>query len=161
MSSLEYFDYTYLSTSEQKFKTQAASIFNRLSRLNRSGFNVMIEDNLYRVKIFSISDPSSKDPTGVLLTFFSADKWGQAPQFTSSEAKRLLTSATQQCPLKLKSKTREIIKLTAMGLRAQEIADALNLSSRGVDYHLDIAKKNFGAANKANLIFLATKAGWI
>ncbi|WP_028115002.1 helix-turn-helix transcriptional regulator [Ferrimonas kyonanensis] len=61
----------------------------------------------------------------------------------------------------MKNKTINILKLTALGLTSAEIAKEMFLSSRGVDYHLEIAKEILGAKNKANLIYLATNQGLI
>ncbi|SDI35497.1 regulatory protein, luxR family [Ferrimonas sediminum] len=58
-------------------------------------------------------------------------------------------------------RTMTIVKLTALGFTTTEIANALFLSNRGVDYHLDLAKKNLGATNKSALVFLAMQHGWL
>ncbi|ABV38600.1 hypothetical protein Ssed_3996 [Shewanella sediminis HAW-EB3] len=61
----------------------------------------------------------------------------------------------------LNDRTKTIVKLTALGFTTKEIANALFLSSRGVDYHLDIAKKTLGASNRSALVFLAMQQGWL
>ncbi|USD36633.1 LuxR C-terminal-related transcriptional regulator [Ferrimonas sp. SCSIO 43195] len=63
--------------------------------------------------------------------------------------------------IKIKDKTIKIIEMTAHGYSTKEIAEALFLTRRGVEYHLDIAKTKFGATNKSNLVFLATQNGCI
>lgn len=60
----------------------------------------------------------------------------------------------------LNDRTKTIVKLTALGFTTKEIANALFLSSRGVDYHLDIAKKTLGASNRSVLVFLAMQQSW-
>ncbi|WP_169308297.1 helix-turn-helix transcriptional regulator [Ferrimonas aestuarii] len=62
---------------------------------------------------------------------------------------------------KQNSKTKIIVNLTALGLSTGEISSLLNLTRRGVDYHLDKAKLKLGASNKANLVFKASQCGWI
>ncbi|WP_156897122.1 helix-turn-helix transcriptional regulator [Ferrimonas kyonanensis] len=62
---------------------------------------------------------------------------------------------------KISTKTKMVIQLTALGLNTSEISDVLYLTTRGVDYHLDIAKKYFGAINKPNLIWSAAQEGWL
>ncbi|TKB54554.1 helix-turn-helix transcriptional regulator [Ferrimonas aestuarii] len=61
----------------------------------------------------------------------------------------------------LKQKTLQVLKMTALGLNSNEIADVLHLTNRGVDYHLSIAKQKLGATNKPNLIFEAKNLGWV
>ncbi|QIZ76641.1 helix-turn-helix transcriptional regulator [Ferrimonas lipolytica] len=58
-------------------------------------------------------------------------------------------------------KTKVIVNLTALGLNTSEISSVLNLTCRGVEYHLDKAKQKLGASNKANLVFKANQYGWI
>ncbi|RTR31690.1 hypothetical protein EKG39_13330 [Shewanella atlantica] len=60
----------------------------------------------------------------------------------------------------LNDRTKTIVKLTALGFTTKEIANALFLSNRGVDYHLDIAKKTLGASNRSVLVFLAMQQSW-
>ncbi|USD37313.1 MULTISPECIES: LuxR C-terminal-related transcriptional regulator [Ferrimonas] len=59
------------------------------------------------------------------------------------------------------NKTRIIVNLTALGLSTGEISHLMNLTSRGVDYHLEKAKQRLGATNKANLVFKANQYGWL
>ncbi|WP_417348510.1 LuxR C-terminal-related transcriptional regulator [Ferrimonas sp.] len=61
----------------------------------------------------------------------------------------------------LTPRTKTIVKLTALGFTTTEIANALFLSNRGVDYHLDLAKKTLGASNRSALIFLAMQQDWL
>ncbi len=58
-------------------------------------------------------------------------------------------------------RTIQVVKLTAMGFRAYEISRMIYVSERGVEYHLEVAKKQLGAVNRSNLIYLAVKFGWI
>ncbi|TKB50959.1 LuxR C-terminal-related transcriptional regulator [Ferrimonas aestuarii] len=57
-------------------------------------------------------------------------------------------------------RTKTVVRLTALGFTTTEIANALFLSNRGVDYHLDLAKKHLGASNRSALIFLAMQQDW-
>ncbi|QIZ76281.1 helix-turn-helix transcriptional regulator [Ferrimonas lipolytica] len=62
---------------------------------------------------------------------------------------------------KSNNKTKLVVNLTALGLNTREISKLLHLTTRGVDYHIEQAKRKLGANNKANLVFKANQYGWI
>lgn len=61
----------------------------------------------------------------------------------------------------IKQKTKDIVRMFALGLDRNEISELFNLSRRGVDYHIDLAKNILGASNKSSVIFLAMNQGWL
>lgn len=63
--------------------------------------------------------------------------------------------------IKNNKKQQEVIKLTALGFDRIQIAKALSMTPRGVDYHIKNAKDFLGAHNKSNMVFLATQQGWL
>lgn len=62
---------------------------------------------------------------------------------------------------KIKQKTKDIVKMIALGLDRDEVSELFNLSHRGVDYHLDVAKEALGATNKSSMVFQAVQQGWL
>ncbi|WP_028114999.1 helix-turn-helix transcriptional regulator [Ferrimonas kyonanensis] len=55
----------------------------------------------------------------------------------------------------IKKKALSVLRLTALGLNSREISEMLNITTRGVDYHIEKAKSQLGAANKAELVNIA------
>lgn len=51
--------------------------------------------------------------------------------------------------------------MIALGLERKEISELFNLTRRGIDYHVDVAKEVLGATNKSSMVFLAIKQGWL
>ncbi len=72
-----------------------------------------------------------------------------------------LKELKQITKIKNNKKQREVIKLTALGFDRCQIAKALSMTPRGVDYHIKNAKDFLGAHNKSNMVFLASQQGWL
>lgn len=55
----------------------------------------------------------------------------------------------------------DCLRLAALGLTAQETADALQVTVRTIEFHLKNAVEKFGAANKVRAVALAVRQGLI
>jgi len=62
---------------------------------------------------------------------------------------------------KIKQKTKDVVKMIALGLDRDEVSELFNLTKRGVDYHIDVAKEVLGASNKSSMVFQAMQQGWL
>lgn len=63
--------------------------------------------------------------------------------------------------LTLSDRAIEIIKLLSNGLVVKEIAQKIGIAETTVNDHLERAKRKLGAKNNVELVFMASKAGWI
>lgn len=61
----------------------------------------------------------------------------------------------------ISGKSHTILQLLSEGLDTSEIADAISMSKRGVDYHVETMKQLFQAKNRIHLVVKALKAGVI
>lgn len=154
--------FSKLVFSEPDIKKYSWQLFDRIKKSSSNNFNVKINSNNYHASIFLVNCKKTNNCLAVIL-------------YLCQE-----TNKTNNCELKLrvyekilshfdnirrhkqvKTRTINVVKLTALGFNSKETADALSLSSRGVEYHLEIAKNFLGAINKPNLISLASQEGWI
>lgn len=75
-------------------------------------------------------------------------------------AKKLLPTAHFHHQGRLSTRETEVLKWSAKGKTAADIATILSLSERTVNYHVDSAKKKLGVTNKISAVVHAAKKGW-
>jgi DNA-binding CsgD family transcriptional regulator len=76
-------------------------------------------------------------------------------------AKSLAPTAQQAARPLLTSREIDCLRLAALGLTAQETAEALDVTVRTVEFHLKNASEKFGAPNKVRAVALAVSQGLI
>jgi DNA-binding CsgD family transcriptional regulator len=76
-------------------------------------------------------------------------------------AKTGTPTAQQSARLLLTCREIDCLRLAALGLTAQETADALDVTVRTVEFHLKNAAEKFGASNKVRAVALAVSQGLI
>ncbi|QIZ76254.1 helix-turn-helix transcriptional regulator [Ferrimonas lipolytica] len=143
---------SFLSSSE-KLKVLAAKLLLN-KPLNAADTRLLGVDKILE---FELQQESVVVGRLVLFTY------GSSPaQASAGWAKTALEQARQMTnlPSEHKDKTKSIVLLTAMGFNSQEISNAINMTTRGVDYHIETAKRLLGASTKANLVFKASQQGW-
>ena len=62
-------------------------------------------------------------------------------------------------PRLMTDREREILRLTALGLRSKEVAHILGISEQTIKNHLFMIRGKYGAANTAHLVALAITYG--
>lgn len=98
-------------------------------------------------------------PVGAVIVFCEGDYYSSCIDFGIKLSKIINLSEMQESTID--HKTQVVVSLTALGLNTKEISKLLYLTSRGVEYHIEKAKRRLGANNKANLVFKANQYGWI
>ncbi|WOT06991.1 helix-turn-helix transcriptional regulator [Shewanella youngdeokensis] len=150
--------------------------------LNFECSNIVVSDNLYRANAceliasnksasfhFGLNTKQSLQgyniirnqvTEGYLILIFESSYSPSPEQVKYYYNQIVLTHLINPGDIVVPKRTKNIVRLTALGFTTIEIANALFLSGRGVDYHLEQAKKRLGANNKSALVFLAMQNGW-
>ncbi|MGY2180213.1 autoinducer binding domain-containing protein [Pseudomonas agarici] len=74
-------------------------------------------------------------------------------------AEKLISSCQPQSYHPLSPRETEILKWTAEGKTAAEIANILNLTARTVGFHMSTIMRKLGVSNKASAVLRAAKSG--
>lgn len=153
---------SHISVSNNELRKIAATIlignstWSSESKLSNNAFNI--------TRAYSISN--SDETTGYFLIIINKNSCRGNKFLSDSYVKYYLLNSvipslsTESEKHRVKEKTLHVVRMTALGLSSAEIADVLHLTSRGVDYHLNIAKQLLKATNKPNLVFEAKSLGW-
>lgn len=75
-------------------------------------------------------------------------------------AKKLLPTAQFRPQSRLSTRETEVLKWSADGKTAADIATILSLSERTVNFHVSSAIKKLGVTNKISAVVHAAKGGW-
>ncbi|QIZ75779.1 helix-turn-helix transcriptional regulator [Ferrimonas lipolytica] len=113
----------------------------------------------YTCHCFQIIDSSCEHSKGSLLIL---SRKNISREKSYKYAKKIYLEANlpeKSNSIELKPKTKKVVGLTALGLTTREISELLNITNRGVDYHLEIAKSKLNAKNRPELILKAFKLG--
>lgn len=154
--------FSNLIFSEPDIKKYSWQLFDRIKKSPSNNFNVKINSNNYHASIFLVNCKKTNNCLAIILYLSQ-----ETNKINNSELKQevyekiLFHFENARRHKQVKTRTIDVVKLTALGFNSKETADALSLSSRGVEYHLEIAKHFLGAINKPNLISLASQKGWI
>ena len=95
------------------------------------------------------------------IYILSATKKALSNEVVNDAVAEYLKALKLAIKIKSNKKQQEVIKLTALGFERCQIAMALSMTPRGVDYHIKNAKDFLGAHNKSNMVFLAAQQGWL
>jgi DNA-binding CsgD family transcriptional regulator len=76
-------------------------------------------------------------------------------------AKKLLPAVQFRPESRLSTRETEVLKWSADGKTASDIATILNLSERTVNFHVSSAIKKLGVNNKISAVVHAAKGGWL
>lgn len=146
--------------SDKSLKKSAFSLLATPRHTSRILSATRLNGQKVIAKRYTIHSDSIADPIGELILFIDTDR------INDVVLKNLFVD--QICPSidcakrsKIKQKTKDIVKMIALGLERQEISELFNLTRRGIDYHIDVAKEVLGATNKSSMVFLAIKQGWL
>ncbi|MBY6019714.1 helix-turn-helix transcriptional regulator [Ferrimonas balearica] len=167
LSEIEPSQVTAISVSDHSLRKIGAGIALGIKNFLKAPDRMKVGGETLSVRSYSIFSSDSAMPIGYIVIVSNKIHCQGLEQFTPSAVLRLVHSAVsknsdlEQGFGELKLKTLQVLKMTALGLNAGEIADVLHLTSRGVDYHLSLAKQKVGAINKPNLIFEAKNLGWV
>ncbi|WP_028108402.1 helix-turn-helix transcriptional regulator [Ferrimonas futtsuensis] len=127
------------ATSEGKLFFRVFTIYNRANE-QLLGYFVLLAKATHGHLLQNVCSQDASD-------FFENNAWKQF-------------AATPNTG-KVSDRTKQIIRMTGFGLNSAEIGEILHLTTRGVDYHLSIAKEKLKATNKPNLVLTARNLGWI
>ncbi|USD36288.1 MULTISPECIES: LuxR C-terminal-related transcriptional regulator [Ferrimonas] len=167
LNEIEQSRVTAISVSDHKLRKAGAGIILGLKDCLKGSDRITIGGHTSPVKSYSVFSSESSMPVGFIVIISNKNQCQKLEQFSTLSALRLLrntilkSSRPEGDSSELKLKTLQVVKMTALGLNASEIADVLHLTNRGVDYHLSLAKQKIGAINKPNLIFEARNLGWV
>ncbi|WP_028108925.1 helix-turn-helix transcriptional regulator [Ferrimonas futtsuensis] len=158
---------TAISVSDHKLRKAGAGIALGLKDCLKGSGKITIGGHTLSVKSYSVFSSDQPILMGYLVVVSNTMLCHNLERFSTQDALSLVRNTivknnhAGQVPEELKLKTLQVVKMTALGLSASEIADVLHLTNRGVDYHLSVAKQKIGAINKPNLIFEARNLGWV
>ncbi|WP_299802074.1 helix-turn-helix transcriptional regulator [uncultured Shewanella sp.] len=182
LSFMEWIIFYFSYQKKDKLKVASKPVVNRYDYCRK----VAISDDKYKsfsCKMLSKVDDNERDKL-IFRTFIHEPKILQVVSGASEELyanvyllngvgnqiskESILETVTLNMPdnagvhqARSFAKQRSVVKLTALGFNTQDIAKALCLTPRGVEYHLNNAKHILGANNKSNLVYLAAIQGWL
>ncbi|SDK18610.1 regulatory protein, luxR family [Ferrimonas sediminum] len=158
---------TAISVSDHKLRKAGAGIVLGLKYCLKGTGKITVGGHTLSAKSYSVFSSNQSMLMGFLVVVSNKNQCQKLERFSTQGALTLArktilkNNQARQVPEELKLKTLQVVKMTALGLSASEIADVLHLTNRGVDYHLSVAKQKIGAINKPNLIFEARNLGWV
>jgi len=155
-----YHDVMKVFISDESLKKSAFSLLATPRHTSRILSATRLDGQQLIAKRYTIHSDSIAEPIGELILFNDTDR------INDVVLKNLFVD--QICPSincanrsKIKQRTKDIVKMIALGLERKEISELFNLTRRGIDYHIDVAKEVLGATNKSSMVFLAIKQGWL
>ncbi|WP_299803177.1 hypothetical protein [uncultured Shewanella sp.] len=146
-----------ISTSDPEALNSARYILAKNNVINSKSINIPVRMRNKHIALFCLHPQHSNTITGILILYSTQRYEANDIDIT---LRRVISTIQEKEKQNINnkginSKTQAIIKLTALGMSSKDIAKLIGLSTRGVQYHLEIAKNILGAKNNPNLILEA------
>ncbi|WP_299794875.1 hypothetical protein [uncultured Shewanella sp.] len=146
--------------SDDSLKKVAYSLLATPRHANRILTATKVDGQKVIAKKYTIHSDSVTDTLGEVIFFIQIDGCSELvlKNFFLDEIHPTTNGVNDR---KIKQKTKDVVKMVALGLGRDEVSELFNLTKRGVDYHIDVAKEVLGASNKSSMVFQAMQQGWL
>lgn len=146
--------------SDDSLKKVAYSLLATPRHANRILTATKVDGQRVIAKKYTIRSDSATETIGEIIFFIHIDGCSDLvlKNFFLDEVQPSVNGINDR---KIKQKTKDVVKMIALGLDRDEVSELFNLTKRGVDYHIDVAKEALGASNKSSMVFQAMQQGWL
>ncbi|RTR38676.1 hypothetical protein EKG38_10880 [Shewanella canadensis] len=146
--------------SDDSLKKVAYSLLATPRHANRILTATKVDGQRVIAKKYIIHSDSASETIGEIIFFIGIDGCSELvlKNFFMDEVQPSVNGINDR---KIKQKTKDVVKMIALGLDRDEVSELFNLTKRGVDYHIDVAKEVLGASNKSSMVFQAMQQGWL